>query len=97
MWMKSMNKDELDGWWVHNLRFLIGWMKNEKWMNKCGWTFRVFNFITWQATYGPNKMNENYHQVLILHKYLNQSLLISCGDAQSQTFFLLGWAFCIDP
>jgi hypothetical protein len=77
-----MDKDEFDGWWVHNLGFKIGWMKNEK-----GWTFKVFNFITWQATYGPNRMNENYRQVLILHKYLSQSLLISCGDPQVKLFF----------
>jgi hypothetical protein len=32
-------------------------------------------------------MNENYHHVLILHKYLNQSLLISCGDLQVKPFF----------
>jgi len=32
-------------------------------------------------------MNENYRQVLILHKYLSQSLLISCGDPQVNFFF----------
>jgi hypothetical protein len=90
MWMKSIDKDELDGWWVHNLRFKVGWVKNEIWMNKYGWTFRVFHFITWQAKYGPNIMNEDYCQVLFLHKYLGQSLLISCGDLQSQTFFSFG-------
>jgi hypothetical protein len=42
-------------------------------------------------------MNENYRQILILQKYLSQSLLISCGDLQSQKNFLLGWASCTDP
>jgi hypothetical protein len=92
MWMKSINKDEFNGWQVHNLGFKNGWMNKHE-----PKTFRVFNFVTWQVTYGPNIMNENYCQILILHKYLSQSLLISCGDPQSQTFFLLGWASCIDP